>query len=199
MDGAAVGQTSTQCPPTGSLFANPGGTGCYFFGGYPTNTTTFSSLYMRLESAGSCSACTGNVGAYCTAKVNSSGCTPSINFTGAPSATAGSGFTIGATNILNAKFGLFFYGKSGQQAVPFQGGTLCAKAPLIRTSLQTSGGTPPCGGTFNMDFNAYIASGKDPGLVPGTAVDGQYWSRDPGFAPPNNTNLTNGLHFVICP
>jgi hypothetical protein len=197
MDNTPVGQTSTSCPPAGSLFS--GGTGCYFFGGYPTNTSTFSSLYMRLESAGSCTACTGNVGAYCTAKVNSSGCTPSINFTGAPSATAGSGFTIGATNILNAKFGLFFYSKSGQQAVPFQGGTLCAKAPLIRTSLQSSGGTAPCGGTFNMDFNAYIASGKDPGLVPGTAVDGQYWSRDPGFAPPNNTNLTNGLHFVICP
>jgi hypothetical protein len=118
---------------------------------------------------------------------------------GLPSASAGSGFTIGATNILDNKFGLFFYGKMGQQAVPFQGGTLCANAPLVRTALQNSGGTAPCGGMFSMDFNMYIAGGKDPGLVAGATVDGQYWSRDPGFAPPNNTSLTDALHFVICP
>jgi hypothetical protein len=141
----------------------------------------------------------GGHSSYCTSKVNSAGCTPSINFTGAPSATAGSGFTVGATNILNSKFGLFFYSKSGQQAVPFQGGFLCAKVPLIRTALQNSGGVAPCGGTFNMDFNTYIASGKDPTLVPGTTVDGQYWSRDPGFAPPNNTSLSDAVSFTICP
>jgi hypothetical protein len=30
-------------------------------------------------------------------------------------------------------------------------------------------------------------------------IDGQYWSRDPGFAPPNNVGLTDAVHAVIGP
>jgi hypothetical protein len=69
----------------------------------------------------------------------------------------------------------------------------------VRTMLQNSGGTPPCGGSFQMDFNAYIASGKDPGLVAGQQVWVQTWSRDPGFAPPNNTSLSDAVTFTLCP
>jgi Tol biopolymer transport system component len=36
---------------------------------------------------------------YCTAETNSKGCAPAIAFTGTPSASAGSGFTVGATNV----------------------------------------------------------------------------------------------------
>jgi hypothetical protein len=134
---------------------------------------------------------------YCTAKVNSAGCTPAIAFTGTPSATSGSGFQISASNILSNKFGLLFYGKSGPSASPFQGGTLCVAPPLVRTMVQNSGGSAPCGGSFSLDFNAYIASGADPALVSGQQVNAQYWSRDPGFAPPDNTNLTDAVEFTI--
>jgi hypothetical protein len=136
---------------------------------------------------------------YCTAKTTSGGCVPAIGFSGSPSASAGSGFGIFASQVEPAKFGLFFYGKSGKQASPFQGGYLCAKAPLVRTPLQNSGGAAACSGTFAIDFNAFIASGKDPGLVAGATVDGQWWFRDPGFAPPNATGLTDAIDFTIQP
>jgi hypothetical protein len=134
---------------------------------------------------------------YCTAKVTSNGCVPAIAFFGSPSAGAGSGFQITASQVEPQKFGLFFYGKSGAASFPFQGGTLCANAPLVRTSIQNSGGAAACSGTYLIDFNAYIATGNDPALVAGQQVNGQYWFRDPGFAPPDNTGLSNAIEFEI--
>jgi hypothetical protein len=136
---------------------------------------------------------------YCTAKANSAGCTPTIAARGNPSASAGSGFTIGTTNVLDNVFGLYFYSKSGSSILPFQGGTLCAQPPLVRTGLQDSGGAGPCGGSFSIDFNTYVASGKDPALIAGQRVWAQTWSRDPGFAPPNNTSLSDAVSFTLCP
>ncbi|HVS12172.1 MAG TPA: RCC1 domain-containing protein, partial [Planctomycetota bacterium] len=136
---------------------------------------------------------------YCTAKVNSLGCTPSIGFQGTPSASQGSGFTVSTTNLLDNQIGLYFYSKSGPNNAPFQGGFLCGKAPLVRTPVQNSGGALPCGGSYTLDFNAYIASGADPALIAGQPVWIQTWSPDPGFAPPNNSSLSDALEFTICP
>jgi hypothetical protein len=69
--------------------------------------------------------------------------------------------------------------------------------PLVRTPVQNSGGTPPCGGAYTLDFNAYIAGGADPALVSGQQVWVQTWSRDPGAA--STTNLTDAITFTICP
>ena len=136
---------------------------------------------------------------YCTAKVNSLGCTPAIGSTGTPSYSSAAPFTVEASSILNNRFGLMFYGY-GQQATPFQGGTMCVQAPVKRTPVQDSGGNAlgnDCSGAFSFDMNARIQSGIDGSLVPGAQVFAQYWSRDPQS--PGTTNLTDGVTFTVCP
>ena len=136
---------------------------------------------------------------YCTAKTNSQGCVPAIATSGTASYTSASAFNISASNILNQKSGLLFYG-SAASAAPFQGGIKCVAAPTVRTVIQSSGGSPSgndCTGTYSLDFNAIIQGFTDASLVPGAEVFTQYWSRDPASA--STTNLTNGARFTICP
>ena len=165
------------------------------------DTATATGGHFELEDLEVDFAC-GFASTYCTAKLNSLGCTPAISATGSASATAGSGFVIAATQVRNQKPGLLLYGGSGPAATPFHGGYLCAAPPRHRTPLQTSGGSTSgndCTGSFSFDFNAWIATGADPTLVPGALVNAQYWSRDPGFAPPNNVSLTDAVEFGVCP
>ena len=63
---------------------------------------------------------------------------------------AGSGLTVGAWAVAPGNNGLFFYSKTGADATPFQGGFLCAAAPVQRTFGMNSGGSgPSCGGSEN--------------------------------------------------
>jgi hypothetical protein len=144
---------------------------------------------------------------YCTAKLNSLGCLPAIGSSGTPSASATSGFTITGANVRNQKIGMILYSLTGRAAIPFQGGTLCLSSPLKRVPGVNSGGIPSgndCTGVFATDFNAFAAGalGGNPHPLlrtPGTVVDAQWWGRDQGFPPPDNTTLTDGLEFVLCP
>jgi len=140
---------------------------------------------------------------YCTAKTSSQGCVPAISAVGTPSASAGSGFTIACDDVPSGMFGLLFYSRSGAGAAPFQGGTLCISGALTRTPGQNSGGTLPpgsqCDGHFDLDFNSWIASGADPLLAADSTVWAQWWFRDPGFAPPNGSGLSDAVAFLVCP
>jgi hypothetical protein len=149
----------------------------------------------------------GETAVYCTAKVNSLGCTPAIAITGTPSAYAASGCVIAASRVINNKSGVLLYGLDGRAALPFQNGTLCVQPGVRRAAEVSSGGSPPpakdCSGVFALDFNAWNAGvfGGNPApelSVPGTVVNVQWWGRDPGFPAPNDTTLSDALEFTMC-
>jgi hypothetical protein len=154
----------------------------------------FNATMHEVPTAG----CAGSVAYYCTAKLTSGGCLPVLSTSGTPSASAGSGFMVKAAQIQAGKAGIIFYSTNGAAAVPFQGGLLCVKAPVKRTPGQHSGGTPPCGGLFSFDFNAFLSAGSNPALVAGAVVHAQYWFRDPAH-PVNGSGLTAGVTFTFCP
>ena len=145
----------------------------------------------------------GLVKGYCSAKPNSKGCLVFGSNSGAPSASSGSPFYLSAKGILSQVEGLLLYGTSGPAATPLQHALLCVEPPLRRLPPLSSGGRLPPGSTCNgvlvVDFNAWIASGADPALVPGTTVFTQFWARDPGYAPPGDFSLTQAHEFLIGP
>jgi hypothetical protein len=138
---------------------------------------------------------------FCTAKMSSLACIPTMDSTGTPSTSSTSPFDLRAIAVLNNRPGMLLYSTSGQTLLPFQGGYLCLVAPLERTSVQNSGGTPPptwdCSGVFHYDFNALIQSGFDSALVAGQTVWTQYWYRDAGLPPPYQIGLSDALEFTI--
>lgn len=136
---------------------------------------------------------------YCTAKVNSQGCTPAVATSGTASSSSASPFNISVSQVLNNKSILLFYG-FGPNAAPFQGGTMCVQTPVTRTPLSTSGGNvgpDDCSGVYTYDFNARIQSSVDANLVTGANVYAQFFYRDP--AATFTVGLSNAAQFQICP
>jgi len=183
---------------------------------FPSGELSPKGIAMRgFESGGRTDVDTRSVGGvvpppvvYCTAKVNSLGCTPAIASIGTASATSGAGFVLSGSNVRNNKNGLLFYGITGRLALPFQGGTLCVAQQIKRTGAINSLGTPApandCSGIYSIDMNTFALSAGPPAPLPalsvvGTLVNCQFWGRDPGFPPPNNTTLTDALEYTVGP
>jgi hypothetical protein len=140
---------------------------------------------------------------YCTVGHTNAGCVPAISFSGTPSATAASGFSI-SVPFDAGRNGTMFYGVD----VPFTpvqwgpGGTsyLCVKAPTQRMGALSSGGSTGCTGLFQQDWNAFrnanpAALGSP--FAAGQTFDLQCWGRDP--ASPKTTLLSQALKFTLAP
>ena len=183
-DGTSFGSPDMNSNPKQPIALITGGP---FLGNDPLGTFTFTRKIAT-------------PGVYCTAKVNSQGCTPQIASSGSPSLSSPMPFTISAGQVLNNSVGIFFYSTEGPAAQPFMNGTLCVQPPVRRTPAQVSGGNPPptdCTGTFSYDFNALIQSGSNPVLQVGTLVGGQFWSRDPTHPDGTGSNTTDAVEFQI--
>jgi hypothetical protein len=141
--------------------------------------------------------CVCTVAIYCTAKVNSQGCTPAIGYVGTPSLTGSDDFYIEASNVLNYRAGLLIWSRS-PDAKPFLGGVLCVSPPIRRTTLQDSAGNPgeeDCSGTYEFHMSqAYMAAYA---IGCGDTVYAQYWSRDP-LSVPHPAGLTDAIEFSPC-
>ncbi len=179
-----------------------GGTGCYWFGGYPGNP--FASFYLKLGSAGSCGACDGAPTSYCTAGTSTSGCAASMSLSGVPSVANPQPVILSANNVEGQRAGLVFVGLS-QQSVPWGAGSssfLCVKPPIARLPVQNSGGTAgQCNGAISGDLNAYLVANGNVllGVAPysGLLVHAQTWCRHP--ATPKSTSLSDALTVTFCP
>ncbi len=138
---------------------------------------------------------------YCLSTEGTAGCLPSMSFTGTPSASAPSGFTLTTSSLRNQKPGLLFYATTGSQLSLIPAGWLCVLPPLTRTSVQSSGGssssTTDCSGMLQLDFNTWASSGVDPALVAGQSVWAQSWSREPDL--PATSYLSDAIVFTLGP
>ena len=177
-----------------SLAGRTEGTSFPFSGSYD------NSLLLALD----CGVATS----YCTAKPNSLGCIPAISCSGQASSTAPSGFTLFADGVRNQKAGFCMYSIAGRAATPFQGGWLCLAPPVRRTPVLNSGGTTlpanDCTGVYSIDMNSFARGSLGGTPIPALSIDGtvvqsQFWGRDPGFPAPDNSTLSNGLEYTVCP
>jgi hypothetical protein len=139
-----------------------------------------------------------NPSVYCTPKVTSSGCVPSMSSSGVPSLSAPGSFTATASALEPGQNGIMFFGTTGPASSPFQDGTLCVNSSLYRLNIKNSGGAASCTGSFSYSLAEMLAQPQGgPLLVANQVVNVQAWFRDPPAA--STTGLSNGLQFTVCP
>jgi hypothetical protein len=159
---AGVDQTTLNPPPPVRVWAN-----CFNGAWVPSNPQVsscngwidlqaagFAGVWL-LRAEGSGSGPTN----FCTAKTGLV-CGPSlISASGAPSASASSGFVVSAVPARNNKSGILVYNTAQVAALPFQGGTLCVDPMGLRRAGSTNSGAGcganNCSGSMSIDMNAF--------------------------------------------
>jgi hypothetical protein len=168
------------------------------------DVATGAAQDFPFELEGQSGAACALVTSYCTAGTSTNGCVPALSWSGAPSVSASSGFTLQCSAIEGQKLGVFFYGASGALIQPWSASStsvLCVRLPTQRTAAQSTNGTPGvCDGAFALDFLAYMSANPlalGQPLLAGQRFNAQVWYRDPPA--PKTTNLSDALEFLTCP
>ncbi|MCC7011145.1 MAG: VCBS repeat-containing protein [Planctomycetes bacterium] len=135
---------------------------------------------------------------YCAAGTSVNGCVARLTASGEPSASSNAGFVLTSRELDGQRSALSFLSVSYPLVQPWAVGSsssLCVTPPIVRMSLQFSGGTPgACDGSISIDANSFIA------LTPwnaGQIAFAQTWVRDP--LAPKGSQLSNGLAFELGP
>ena len=159
------------------------------------------------------------VAGFCTSKSALVCGPPTVQYSGRPSATLSSGFTISAFPARTCKSGIVLYNTTqSATGIPFQGGTLCVEAMGLRRAGPTNSmGTPGntnCDGQLTLDMNAFAqnawvvpdCAGAPSGLppnsaaaylkTPGQAIFTQVWGRD---SVATGSFLSSGVQYVVGP
>lgn len=142
----------------------------------------------------------GGPSIYCVSKVDSQGCEPWLSYSGDATLSGPDDFFVTCTNTSNNVWGKYIWSQA-RDFSPFAGGTLCVQLPAVRTATASSLGTPnpvkDCSGSYTWHFSqGYLAN---QGVQPGTDLFIQFSARDPGFNPPFNTSLSNGVTVTVEP
>ena len=144
---------------------------------------------------------------YGVGRVSSLGanCVPRITASGVLSVSTPAEFCVFGWRVPSHQNGLLLYSLHGRADLPFSGGRLRLSPPIRRTLPVNSGGLSAgidYSGRFALEFGAFARGqlGGNPSsalLWPGTVVNCQWWGRDPGFTPPFDALLSDGLEFVV--
>jgi hypothetical protein len=142
------------------------------------------------------------VTSYCTAGTSASGCRATVSSTGAPSASAASGFVASVAPVEGGVNGQFYYGTSGRTANTWGNGTSyrCVLPPTWRAGVQSGGGTNgACDGSVAQDLTARWQSKPNTNPGAGSVVQLQFWYRDPQNTSNRTTSFSDALEFGVCP
>lgn len=139
--------------------------------------------------------------AYCAAGTSSQGCTPALSWSGTPSASATSGFTLWLHAADGQRASLLFYGV-GPFPAPFASttaGAACVLAPIQRVAKPFTGGSAgACDGLTSVDWNAWRAlhpQALGSPFAAGAVLFAQAFVRD--GAAPSSSVFANAVKFTL--
>jgi hypothetical protein len=137
--------------------------------------------------------------AYCTAKVNSQGCTPSMGWSGTPSLSGPDDFVLRCDGVLSRVVGVAFWSRSPRAAL-LLGGTMCVGPPRGFLGAVHSGGSTSgqdCMGSLELPFSQDLMASQ--GLQPGETACVQFFYRDPTHRDGTGAGLSDGVRFSVLP
>jgi hypothetical protein len=195
-----------QVPPTGAVWNGLQSTsaGAAFARAYDSGNPLGSihepaDFLWQIENL----ACVCTPLTFCTSKVSSLGCFPSLTANGAFASKSGSpAATLTASPVPGGAGlpGILLYSQSFEvPPIATSFGFLCL-SPFARAGAFPSnpGGTPgTCTGAYTWNVSA-IAAGT-PTIQAGDSLRIQAWYRDPGYAPPGDANFTHGVGMGVVP